>query len=212
MTSSQKRLVIAIDCDDVLITTARHILDYYNERFGTQVGFEHFYDTSDSSLDIWGVASRDEAIQRVAQFLHSDKHAEIAPDPEVILAIKSLARQHELHLVSGRLDSLRPVTERMLQDYFPGCFKTIEHTNFIAPLGTDIIRRSKGDICRSINADILVDDHPHHASAALAADVKKVILFGDYAWNRRETFAGGVVRCENWPSAIKEINAYATGS
>jgi len=49
---TQRRLIIAVDCDDVLVPTARHIIDDYNERFGTQVGFEHFYDMTDATLDV----------------------------------------------------------------------------------------------------------------------------------------------------------------
>lgn len=211
MTTKQRRLVIAVDCDDVLIATARHILDDYNERFGTQVGSEHFYDTTDASLDVWGVATRGEAIERVYQFLQSDRHARIAPETDAIAAIKSLADQHELHLVSGRVDSLKPVTERMLQIYFPDCFRTIEHTNFIVPLDAKVVRRSKGDICRSIEADILIDDHPHHATDALSANIGKAILFGDYAWNRLDEIPERMVRCKDWPSVIKEINLYAAG-
>lgn len=205
-----RRLVIAIDCDDVLMPTAQAILDDYNERFGTRVGFEHFYDTTDSSLDVWGVKSRDEAIERVAQFLHSERHDNIMPDAEAILAIPLLAAQHELHLVSGRMDSLKPATERMLQTHFPGFFKSIEHTNFITPLGSKLIRRSKGGLCTAINADILIDDHPHHGNSALAADIGRVILFGDYAWNKLSVLPSNMVHCQDWPKVITEVERYAT--
>jgi len=207
---TQRRLIIAVDCDDVLVPTARHIIDDYNERFGTQVGFEHFYDMTDATLDIWGAESREEAVERVADFLHSDKHSKITPDSEAVLAIKKLAAEHELHLVSGRVDALKPVTERMLYTYFPDCFQTIEHTNFIAPKDTKLVRRSKGDICRAIGADILIDDHPHHAESALAANVGKVILFGEYAWNRLDIVPQGMVHCKDWLQAIEEVNVYAT--
>jgi len=206
---TQRRLIIAVDCDDVLVPTARHIIDDYNERFGTQVGFEHFYDMTDATLDVWGVESREEAVKRVADFLHSDGHSKIMPDPEAILAIKNLAAEHELHLVSGRVDALKPVTERMLKMYFPDCFLTIEHTNFIAPKDTKLVRRSKGDICRVLGADILIDDHPHHAESALAANVSKVILFGEYAWNRLDVIPQGVVHCKDWSRAVEEVNVHA---
>jgi 5'(3')-deoxyribonucleotidase len=206
---TQRRLTIAIDCDDVLVPTARHIIDDYNERFGTQVGFEHFYDMTDATLDVWGVESREEAVKRVADFLYSDKHSKIKPDSEAILAIKKLAVEHELHLVSGRIDALKPVTEQMLKKYFPNCFRTVEHTNFIAQKETKLVSRSKGDICRVIGADILIDDHPHHAESALAANVSKVILFGEYAWNRLDVMPQRVVHCKDWSRAVEEVNVHA---
>jgi len=209
--ATQKRLVIAVDCDDVLVPTARHIIDDYNERFGTQMGFEHFYDTTDASLDVWGVTTRNEAIERVAEFLHTDKHAQIVPEADAIAAIRLLAEDHELHLVSGRVDTLKPVTEHMLQTYFPDCFQTIEHTNFIAPLSTKVVRRSKGDICRSIGAHMLIDDHPHHTANALSANIDRVILFGDYDWNRSEAEHEKMIRCKDWSSVLQEVSLYAAG-
>lgn len=209
MTTNTKRLIIAIDCDDVLVPTARHIIEDYNERFGTSVTFEHFYDTTDLTLDTWGVKTREEAIERVAEFLHSDKHSRIAPDADTIRAVKALADRHELHLVSGRVDALKPVTEQMLQVYFPGCFQTIEHTNFIAPKSSKLARRSKGDICKIIGADILIDDHPHHVKSVLEANVDKAILFGEYAWNRSAAMSSGMVRCKDWPSALEEVIIHA---
>lgn len=209
MTTNKRRLVIAIDCDDVLTETAQHIINYYNSRFGTEVGFEHFYDTSDETLEIWGVKSRNEAIERVAQFLHSEEHSRIAPYPEAIIAIKALAAEHELHLISGRVDALKPVTERMLQEHFSGCFESIEHTNFIAPLSSEVVRRSKGDICKALKADVLIDDHPHHGESALTAGIGKVILFGDYAWNQLDALPDGMVRCQDWTRALEEVSLHA---
>lgn len=38
-----RRLVIAIDCDDVLVPTAGAIVSDYNTRFGTQLEPKHMY-------------------------------------------------------------------------------------------------------------------------------------------------------------------------
>ena len=75
-----KKLVIAIDCDDVLVPTAQSIIDDYNRRFGTELNLGHMY--SPVSLEAWGTNSKDEAIERVNDFLRSNEHAQIAPYPE----------------------------------------------------------------------------------------------------------------------------------
>ncbi len=40
-----KRLVIAIDCDDVLVDTAQDLLQFYNQKYGTSLDETNFYAT-----------------------------------------------------------------------------------------------------------------------------------------------------------------------
>ena len=202
-----RRLVIAVDCDDVLMPTAQAIADDYYRRFGVRVDLKDFYEPA--SHKSWGADSDEEVIERVAQFLRSKEHAELVPFPEAVMAVKTLAKNHELHLVSGRVDHLRPVTERMLSTHFPECFRSIEHTNFIVSSTSKAQRRSKGEVCRSIGADILVDDHFHHVQNVLTADVGRAILFGNYPWSQKEELLAGMVRCADWPAVIEEVERYA---
>ncbi len=48
----------------------------------------------------------------------------------------------------------------MLDQYFPGVFQSIECTGFF-----DGKARSKADVCKQLGADLLIDDHLHHAKA-----------------------------------------------
>jgi len=201
---SAKKLVIAIDCDDVLVPTAQGIIGNYNERYGTSLHLKHMY--RPASFDTWGTDDDDVAIERVNEFLRSDEHAKVVPSPEAIAAVKSLARQHELHLITGRADFLEPLTRRMLEEYFQGCFQSIEHTNFIVASTNNVIRRSKGEVCMMIGADILIDDHLEHGKSALDTNLKKVIVFGDYPWNQQEKLPDGMVRCVDWSAIIEEVS------
>jgi 5'(3')-deoxyribonucleotidase len=200
-----KRLVIAIDCDDVLIATARHIIDDYNRKYGTRLNLGHMY--KPASIETWGTDEDDVAIERVNEFLRSDEHARLAPDPKAVIAIKQLALQHELHLITGRVNFLEAVTKNMLEEYFKDCFQSVEHTNYVIPSTSKAIRRSKGDVCIAIGADILIDDHLEHANNALATKLKKVIVFGNYPWNQQEQLPEGMVRCVDWTAVIEEIDS-----
>lgn len=200
-----KRLVIAIDCDDVLLTTSPHLVKYYNKTHGTNLELHHMY--TPAKLESWGTTDDNEAITRIQKFSQTEEHAAIVPEPEAIEAIKELAKHHELHLVTGRADFLEPITRRMLNTYFPDCFKTIEHTNYLNPAAGATHQRTKGEVCKAIAAHILIDDHVKHGKTALGM-VGEVIVFGDYPWNQQE-LPEGMVRCADWAATTAEVEAYA---
>jgi hypothetical protein len=198
--------VIAFDCDDVLIPTAELTVKNYNDRFDTNLQLRHFYSHDD--LTPWGGVTYDEAIGRVFDFLRSEEYALIAPHADAVETIRGLAKDHELHVVTGRPSFLKHVTKSALDTHFPGCFKSIEHTNYIT-LSTDTeVKRTKGEVCRVLGADILVDDHIAHADDVLSAGLK-AIVFGNYPWSQRARLPRGIVRCKDWEGVKEEIAQHA---
>lgn len=197
-----KRLVIAIDCDDVLIPTAPEIIKAYNHEYGTTLDVADFYSRDPSK---WGVDDIAQASARVGKYLLSDAHAAIAPTDEAVRAVSHLAKHHELHLVTGRSRALRQLTVAMVEKYFSDCFASIELTDFY----DDAHRRTKGDVCQSIGADILVDDHLEHIESVLAVGMKEVIVFGEYPWNQSSTMPQGAKRCKDWVEVTAEVDKLA---
>lgn len=202
-----KRLVIAIDCDDVLIQTAQNMIGDYNHKFATSLQLVDFYEKPTKVT--WGTDNYDIAIARVNDYISSDMFAQLVPYSEAIVAIKHLAENHELHLVTGRSDFLEPVTAAMLDKYFPECFQSVEHTNFIILSTSTAPKRTKGEVCVQIGADILIDDHIAHGKSVIAAGVQEVIVFGDYPWNQNDALPTGMVRCVNWDETVREIEEIA---
>jgi len=202
-----ERLTVAIDCDDVLIPTAPAIVDNYNTRFGTKLDLSDLY--KPASLERWGTDDHDEAIERVNEFLRSEDHARIAPYVDAVTAIRGLAEVHDLHIITGRASFLEAVTLHMAETYFPGCFKSIEHTNYITASTDTALKRTKGEVAAALGADLLVDDHIAHGSNVMEAGVGGVLVFGDYPWNRQDMLPPGMVRCENWDIVVREIARYA---
>ena len=205
---SSRRLVIAIDCDDVLIPTSLITVDHYNQKYGTDLQPVDFY--GPATKDTWGTDDNDVAIGRVNEYTQSvEGFVQLVPFPEAILAVKALALKHELHLVSGRSGSLESVTKKMVAEYFPGCFKSIEHTNYMVLSNSVHERRTKGEVCLQLGADILIDDHIAHGENVIKAGVKRVILFGDYPWNQHEALSDGIIHCVDWDSTVREIDKIA---
>ncbi len=197
-----RKLIIAIDCDDVLIDSSARIVERYNAKYGTSIDASHMYR---EDLD-WGAGSHEAAIERMNTLLEEDRILDsLIPSEETISAVRALASQHELHLVTGRQTYLEPSTRALLDTYFSGCFTSIEHTNYIASAASLEPRRSKGEVCAQLRADILIDDHVSHGKSVLSHGVREVLLFGDYAWNKTDDDIPGITRCHNWQEVLQNV-------
>jgi len=192
-----KRLVIAIDCDDVIVPTAPMIIDHYNKTYGTNVELKDFYS---NDLSAWGAESDQSAKDRVDLYLESVEYQNAEPFIEAIEAIRKLGEHHELHLVTGRADFLSAATEEMLSLHFPGLFKSLEFTNFFGQNP-----RSKGDVCTQLSADYLIEDHLHHAKVVAECGTQ-VLLFGEYPWNQTdEPLPANVQRVQGWSGVVSTL-------
>lgn len=198
-----RRLVIAVDCDDVLMPSSEAIVRYYNRVYGTSIEVGQFYDEDPV---LWGVKDREEKYDRVREYFRSDEFLrEVQPFKEAVQAVQDLARRHELHLVTGRSQTVDMVTHAMVDKYFKQMFLSIEHTGSVKQSDGTIVRRTKGEVCKAIHADILIDDNLEHAKNVLEAGTKHVILYGDYGWNATEQELTGAVRCSTWDDVMKRI-------
>lgn len=199
--NTMKRLVIAIDCDDVIVSTTPLMIDTYNRTYGTSINLRDAYNPD---LALWEVPDADMAIARVNSFLES-LSMRLKPLPGAFDGLGKLASIHELHLVTGRADYLETLTREWVQKNLPGVFSSIECTNYIVPSTQAHRSRSKLEVCRSIHADILVDDHPHHVEQVLAGGTD-AIVFGKYPWNDQkithDTTRARLRRVSDWDQLV----------
>lgn len=190
-----RRLVIAIDCDDVLIETTRFLVDAYNKEFGTYVTIEHAHKPNNVE---WGTDDDELVLSRLAVFQQTEEYAELEPIAEAITAVKRLAKRHELHLITARNSSVEAVTIAMLDKYLTGCFTTTEHVGKV---------RSKGEVCRRIGADILIDDNILYLLSAIENGLPPggALHFGHYPWNQLNAPIEGVIKCRDWAAVEREV-------
>lgn len=197
-----RRLVIAVDCDDVLLPSSEAIVAHYNKEYGTTVHLDDFYERNPEQ---WGVTSLDEVYERIRLYFLSDAFpAEVKPFDDAIVAIKQLAERHELHLVTGRGPAVEAVTHAMIDTYFKGQFVSVEHTGAYLRGDGTMGRRTKGEVCAATKADILIDDNLDHAKSVLDSGIETVLLYGTYAWTTKEVLARAV-HCESWADISKQI-------
>lgn len=202
-----RSLVVAVDCDDVLIPTAHRVVEYYNGIYATRMTMDQFY--MPPTLETWGVLTIEEVSERIEGIIRTQQHEFVEPFADAITATQKLADHHELHIVTSRPLSLLPLTQKMTETYFPGVFKSITHISSYARLEAGGVRRTKGEVCKELGAHLLIDDHIRHGRDARTSGVEEVILFGDYPWNARERHEDSFKFCLNWDETAREVEHVA---
>ena len=191
-----RKLVIAVDCDDVLVATLPYFVAEYNRQFGTTVDLRNAHERGAH----WG-ADDQTVLERFTSFLELDSYKALSPSDEERAALIELAKHHELHVITARRPEERSFTQYMLDRDFPGVFSSLELVGFTG---------SKGEVCRRLNATVVIDDNERHLNDAVKHGVPEegALLFGEYPWNTPA--ARGRVRCKDWPSVVREVTRLAT--
>ncbi len=189
-----RRLVIAVDCDDVLVATTPFFIDAYNEKYGTNV--PHAFARVDD-VAVWG-EEEPVVIERWRQLMETDAYKQLGPSQEEAAVLRELAQHHELHLVTARREHERVLTQEMLDRELQGVFTSME---FVGLTG------SKGEVCQRIGADVLIDDNAHHLHDSIEKGlaVNGAILFGDYPWNA-DSDTTNLKRCATWQDVAEYIH------
>ncbi len=203
MVKEVKKLIIAVDCDDVIVGTTLAIIRYYNATYGTTLHPKDFYS---GDLSAWGVQDDDTAITRVNAYHVTDEYRHMPPLENAVTVLKYLSAMHEVHVVTGRADSQQADTKRWLNEYFKGVFATTEFTNFVVLSEFASKTRSKADVCAQLGVEVLIEDHLHHARLVAARGID-VLLFGDYPWNvvgpTDAPLPSNIIRVKDW-QAVQE--------
>lgn len=193
-----KRLVIAVDCDDVLVRTTPWFVEKYNQLYGTAVTLADSHSDSD---EIWGVPHA-EMLKRFAEMIETDEYKQLGPTEDEVAVLTYLAQHHELHLVTARKESERAATQAMLERDLPGMFASMEFVGW---------QGSKGDICTRIGADVLIDDNARHLHNAITQGLPAggALLFGEYPWNVDSSNHTDLKQCRTWDDVKRAVDTLA---
>lgn len=195
-----KRLVIAVDCDDVLVQTTQFFVDAYNKTYGTSATLAHSHGATANSAHVWG-ANEEEVVRRWGLMTETDEYKALGPSADEAIVLHRLAERHELHLVTARKEHERAFTQQMLNRELSGVFTSMEFVGW---------RGSKGQVCQQLQADVLVDDSLRHLLDARECGVEGLIWFGEYEWQASADSAPpDVIRCTNWSEVEAAIERLA---
>ncbi len=194
------KLTIAVDCDDVLIPSTARIIDLYNAKYNASVDLKDAYNSD--NISSWLSSDELEITDRIFEIQLSSDFKTQLPFEDAIEVCRRISTDHDMHLVTARAGNLLTLTLDMLNTYFPNVFKEIEHIGFQA---------SKGEVCRNLRSDILIDDRYEHLMTAKACGISNLIWFGNYPWQGYDTDVDeSVIRCSNWHEVEREVRRIAS--
>ncbi|KAE9609955.1 hypothetical protein Lal_00006861 [Lupinus albus] len=198
------KLAVAVDVDEVLGNFVSALNKFIADRYSSQysVSEYHVYEF----FKIWN-CSRDEADFRVHEFFKTPYFKSgIHPLPGAQLALQKLSRFCNLSVVTSRQNVIKDHTIEWIEKNYPGLFHEIHFGNHFA---LDGVSRPKSEICRSLNAKVLIDDNPRYAMECAESGIR-VLLFDyedSYPWSKDESVDKHplVTKVKNWEEVEQQL-------
>jgi len=196
---------IAVDLDDVLCSFITEFLKWYNPQHNTNWQFD---DVVDYHWPNFMHVTLEQAIKDVHEFFLSEGFANLPLMPGAHEFISQLTGQHELYIVTSRQNVAKNTTYNWLDRNFPGVFRKVMFANHYSADGSPA--RTKGELCREIGCELIVDDDGRHVDSLLQSGIKVVLM--DKPWNKNDQLLTGVIRAYNWEDATRAIEKLLTKS
>lgn len=195
------KIIIAVDIDDVLADTSESLRHFVNRRTNSNLTKDDYRVPG----EYWGYYERVWASHGLVddtQF--ADFENELAIDqsqvpllPGASFAIHELSKKYHIILITSRNAKWENETRKWFKEH----------------LGKDDIEihltghrkaddyKTKGELCRLLGVEILIDDNFGHCQSAVDEGVSAV-LFGEYGWHPINT--NEIPHCKDW-SAVLEL-------
>mmetsp|Transcript_21266 Transcript_21266/g.34574 ORF Transcript_21266/g.34574 Transcript_21266/m.34574 type:complete len:249 (+) Transcript_21266:4178-4924(+) len=201
--------VIAVDLDEVLGGFVPSLCGFHNEKYGTDFVLEDFH--SYRFCEVWG-GTNEAAVGKVFEFFESEHFQHrLFPLNDAYLVLSGLAPRFDFVVVTSRQHVIEDATKEWLAKHFPGVFKAVlfgNHWTLEAP-GPEHAhhsKRSKPDMCKDLNAKMLIDDNIGYCNGCSEKLGIPTILFGNYGWNKlkgNEKLHEKVTRASTWREVAK---------
>ncbi len=198
MKTESRKPIIAIDIDDVIAANAPAFIEYSNKKFGTHLTAD---DYSERWEDIWKV-ERQEALIRAHEYHESGHIATYGIIDGASDALKKLKKNFKLVVLTTRRQSINQLTKDWIQNFYPDIFDDFIFTGFYDNPDIDGRTLTKAELAKNIGAEYLIDDQLKHILASAEIGIK-VLLFGDYFWNKSNDLPKNVTRVKNWEEVLK---------
>lgn len=192
---AERKKIIALDCDDVLIDLNEGLHPFHNKHFGTNVTPE---DLNTYNLwEIWHCAQED-VVERVFRFYDSDEFMDLVPVAGAVEGVAELKEKYGLIIVSTRPPFLLERTRRSVEKHFPDCFDEICLTDFTAR------KLKKSQVCLELGADTLVDDNFGNVKDSVEHGIRSILF--RRRWNISYSDSQlknlGIIPAKNWEEVV----------
>ncbi len=191
---------IAIDIDDVIADSTEALRLLVNTRLGVDLQTEH-YRTSGAFWGYYERVWREHGIDNQISFKEVSSEMEIDQSHIPLLAgaayaLLELRKSNELVIITSRDTSWEPATRQWLDA------QGLEDVELYFA-GQHHAKETKGQLCKALGVDVLIDDNPDHCQSAIEGGLSAV-LFGEYGWHDR--VPGKVIHCKDWAAVLEYLN------
>lgn len=194
---------IAIDIDEVLADTMTALRLLVNKRFGLSLSDADYRIPGDFNgyfTYVW-------ECNKVGDFVRfEDIRREMAVDQSHVKpmrgaknALNKLSKNYDIVLVTSRFEDWEGATKIWLKNTFGNLHSEIY---FVHHDRRDQLP-TKGEVCRQIGAQWLIDDNPAYCRSATELGVE-TILFGDYGWQTGDLSL--YTRCRDWTAVLEHFD------
>jgi uncharacterized HAD superfamily protein len=190
---------IGVDVDGVLADSVTAFLGWHNRVYGTNYTFEQVTDFDLSKL--WG-GTNEESVQKIITCYTSPEFEAVQPVLGAVEAIKKLAKDHELIIITARPASMIETTKNWICMFFPEMFDDIYFNDCLKSTG---VYGKKQEQMKEAKIELLIDDALKNVSISSEIGIPSLLL--DYPWNQSDDLPKGVTRVKNWKEIVEIINS-----
>lgn len=190
--------IIVCDIDDVVFPFIPGMADHYNQLRGASLTAEDF--VSFNLTEVWG-GTMEETNEIVHTFL-SEQRLHLQPLDGAVEAFTRLKEDFDIVMVTARNGMFEENTTAWLRVHFADLFS---HAIFAGNPHDGNPYRTKGEICKELQAALIIDDFPGNILSARDHGTDG-IFFGTKQW----TLDGArdypdVAHCRDWQETLEYI-------
>lgn len=201
MPNPENKSTIAVDIDDVIAVHAPAFIEFSNQKWGTSLTVA---DYTDHWSQLWQVEEA-EMKRRVEDYHAKGQFRKYDTVSDAFKTLKNLKTNYKLVVLTARQASLQEDTIEWISENFSDIFDEIHFADIWNKPLDQAVKQNKTSLAKQIGAEYLIEDQLKYALPAAEAGIK-VLLFGDYPWNRTDQLPKSVTRVKNWHEVLKYFN------
>lgn len=196
------KFVIAVDIDDVIADSTESLRRLVNKRLGVNLTKEDYKVPGDYRKyyeHVWSQYNLTDKIKYVDledEMIISQSHVPLMAGAEE--AVHELGKISRIIFITARHVSWEQATREWFKDVLAHDDIELYFSEGMRNTGA----MTKGQLCRQLGADWLIDDNPRHLLTAWKEGIR-TILFGDYGWHHAVDTPDTTVRCKDWRQVME---------
>lgn len=193
---------IAIDIDDTLADSTEALRRQVNLLLGEGLSADDYKQPGKYwgyYRQVWerhGIADKLDFHELKRQMEVDQSHVPLISGADTAMQI--LNRHADIYLVTSR-DQL---WENATRQWFRRQFANDDISLHFCESHKDDTAQTKGQLCKELGAELLIDDNPEHCRTALDEGID-AMLFGNYGWHHGASLPA--MRCRTWTDVVREL-------